>query len=82
MPTKLQKWGNSRGFRITKQQLEAAHLSVGDEVEVEVRDGVITVSPARRIRGRYGLKELVARMPKNHSAEEIDWGAPIGKEVW
>jgi antitoxin MazE len=82
MITKLQKWGNSQGLRISKQQLEAARLSVGDEVEVEVQDGVITVSPAKCVRGRYDLRELVVRIPKDYEAEEIDWGPPVGKEVW
>ena len=41
MVTKIQKWGNSQGLRLAKQVLEDAHISVGDDVDVTVRDGLI-----------------------------------------
>ena len=82
MLTKIQKWGNSQGLRLTKNVMEDAGLGVGDEVEIEVRDGVIVVAPAMKIRRRYRLEDLVAQIPKNHHASEVDWGKPVGKEVW
>ena len=45
------------------------------------RDGLIVVAPARRVRGKRSLKELVARIPKNYEIEETDWGEPVGLEV-
>ncbi len=82
MVTKIQKWGNSQGLRLAKQVLEDAHISVGDDVDVKARDGLIVVEPARRVRGKRSLKELVSQIPKNYKSEETDWGEPIGKEVW
>ena len=82
MVTKIQKWGNSQGLRLAKQVLEDAHISVGDDVDVRARDGLIVVEAARRVRGKQSLKELVSRIPKNYNAEETDWGEPVGKEVW
>jgi hypothetical protein len=38
--------------------------------------------PAKRIRGKYPLKDLVARMPGNCIPAEEDWGKPLGREVW
>lgn len=40
------------------------------------------VTPARNIRGRYNLKDLVERIPENYETGEIDWGEPVGKEAW
>jgi len=37
--TKIQKWGNGQGVRLARQVLEDAHISIGDEVKVTVRDG-------------------------------------------
>jgi len=51
-------------------------------VNVSVQKGRIIVEPATKVRGRYDLKELVSKMPKAYQAEELDWGPPIGKEVW
>jgi len=82
MVTKIQKWGNSQGLRLAKQVLKDAQISVGDDVDVTVRDGLIVVAAARRVRGQRSLKELVSRIPKNYKTDETDWGQPVGKEVW
>ena len=82
MATKIQKWGNSQGLRLTKDLLQSARLEVGDEVEVSVKDGVLIIAPARKIRGRYKIEDLIANIPENHQPKEIDWGEPSGKEVW
>jgi antitoxin MazE len=82
MVTKVQKWGNSQGLRLAKQVLEDVHISVGDDVNVTTRDGVIVISPVKRIRGKRDLRELVSRIPRNYKAGEIDWGKPTGKEAW
>jgi len=82
MVTRIQKWGNSQGLRLTKQMLEDAHISVGDDVDVTARDGLIVVAPVRRVRGRQNLKELVAKIPKSYETEELNWGRPVGREEW
>jgi antitoxin MazE len=82
MVTRIQKWGNSQGLRLAKQVLEDARLAVGDDVDVTARDGLIVIAPARRIRGRQSLKELVSRIPKGYKIKETDWGKPVGREAW
>jgi antitoxin MazE len=82
MVTKIQKWGNSQGLRLAKQVLEDAHLAVGDDVDVAARDGLIVIAPARRVRGKLSLQELVSRIPKGYKAEKMDWGKPVGREAW
>jgi antitoxin MazE len=39
MITKVQKWGNSQGLRISKDILRDIEIKVGDPVDVAVRDG-------------------------------------------
>lgn len=82
MTTKVQRWGNSQGLHLSRQILEDARISVGDEVDVLVQDGTIMIAPVRRVRGKHSLRQLVARMPKDYKAEEVDWGRPVGKETW
>ena len=82
MVTKVQKWGNSQGLRLSRQLLADVQIGVGDEVEVAIRDGVIVVAPVKRPRGKHNLQELVSRIPKDYQAQELDWGPPAGKEVW
>lgn len=50
MVTKVQKWGNSQGLRLSRQLLDDARISVGDEVDVAVHDGVMHVSTEQVIR--------------------------------
>ena len=82
MLAKIQKWGNSQGLRLAKHLLADAHIGVGDEVDISVKDGIIVVSPAKRIRGRHNLEDLVARIPENYQTSEVEWGEPVGKEAW
>lgn len=82
MTTKVQKWGNSQGIRLSKAALEGARIQVGEEVKVIVQPGRIVIEPVLRVRGRHDLKELVSRMPRRYVAKEEDWGAPTGRETW
>lgn len=82
MVTKVQKWGNSQGLRIARNLLEDAHLSVGDEVDLVVRDGTILVRPVGRVRGKVSLRKLLARIPRGARVGETSTGRPVGKETW
>ena len=82
MITKVQKWGNSQGIRLSKELLSDVEVNVGDAVDVAVRDGALVVTPVRRVRGGHDLRELVRRIPKDYKPEELDWGYPVGREVW
>jgi len=82
MLAKIQKWGNSQGLRLAKNLLADVQLNIGDEVDISVKDGILIVTPAKRIRGRHKLKDLVARIPENYQTSEVDWGEPVGKEAW
>ena len=82
MITKIQKWGNSQGLRLTKTVLSDADIDIGDSVDVAVHKGALVVTPVRRVRGGNDLRALVRRIPKGDTAVEFDWGAPVGREVW
>ncbi len=82
MQTKIQKWGNSQGLRINKDLLASVELDVGDEVDIRVKDGELIIAPAKKVRGRYKLEDLVTKIPQGYRSEEVDWGKPSGNEVW
>ncbi len=82
MMTKVQKWGNSQGVRLSKQLLSEADIEVGDAVDIKVREGTLVVRPARRVRGGHDLRTLVRRISEDYTPEELDWGPPAGREVW
>ena len=82
MITKVQKWGNSQGLRLSKEILSESDIDVGDAVEVAVHDGAIVVTPVRRVRGGVDLGQLVREIPADYEPSEADWGPPAGREVW
>jgi mRNA interferase MazF len=82
MIARVQKWGNSQGLRLSKETLDNADISVGDEVDVAVRDGLILIAPAKRLRGKYKLSDLVKRISSDYETQELQWGEVVGKEVW
>jgi len=82
MITKVQKWGNSQGLRLSKELLSDAEISVGDAVDVAVSDGVIVITPVRRVRGGVDLEQLVREIPADYTPGEVGWGPALGKEVW
>ncbi|MSO45425.1 MAG: transcriptional regulator/antitoxin, MazE [Acidobacteria bacterium] len=82
MITKVQKWGNSQGLRLSKALLSDVAIEIGDAVDVAVHQGALVVTPVRRVRGGHDLRDLVRRVPKDYKAEDLDWGAPVGREVW
>lgn len=82
MITKIQKWGNSQGLRLSKSVLSDADIDVGDAVDVAVHKGAVIVTPVRRVRGGHELRALVRRVPKGDKLGELAWGSPVGREVW
>jgi len=81
MTATIQKWGNSQGLRLAKHLLEEAHLHVGDQVNVEREGEKIIISPASKVRNRYDIRELVARMPEHVEVGEV-LDDQAGREVW
>jgi antitoxin MazE len=82
MIAKVQKWGNSQGIRFSKAILEQSKITVGDLIEISAKKGQITIKQKEIIKGKYDLKDLVKRIPKNYKTSESDWGAPVGNEEW
>lgn len=82
MVTKIQKWGNSQGLRVSREVLEQVHAAVGDAVDVSVQKGAILIQPIKRLRGKYSLRQLIAQMPKKYKPGTEEWGGSAGKEVW
>ena len=75
----LVKWGNSHAVRIPKTVLEKADLREGDELEIQVQEGRITIEP---LKPKLTLESLVAGITPENRHQEQDWGKPVGREVW
>lgn len=80
MITKIQKWGNSQGFRLPKAMMKDVDIHVGDDVDVHVIDGKIVIEPAYQFRNRYNIDDLVSGEIERDG--EVDMGSARGNETW
>jgi len=72
-------WGNSQALRIPKAMLDEMQIKEGDEVEMMVDNGRLTVRP---LYPALTLESLLAAITPENCHKEIDWGKPVGNEVW
>lgn len=77
--TQLVSWGNSQAFRVPKAMLDQLHIREGDEVEMAVENGQLTVKP---VNPKLTLESLVAAITPENRHKEIEWGKAVGNEVW
>jgi antitoxin MazE len=78
----LKRWGNSLAVRIPASVAAEAAFAEGQEVDVEVLDGAVTIRPhfaVRRFSRERYLQQL--REAKLVPHETIDFGEPQGSEI-
>lgn len=80
MKTRVQRWGNSLAVRIPKAYADEIAVDCGTEVDLSVRDGILTLSPVRK--RKYTLNELVAGITEENRHDEISTGPSVGVEQW
>ena len=80
MRAAVKKWGNSGSVRIPKNILRAVRMEIDDVVELHEDSGRIVIQPAQRT--EFELAELLKGITRQNLHQEIDFGGPLGKEVW
>jgi len=94
MTTAIVKWGNSRGIRLPKPFLESLDLKDNDTVDILTENNRIIIQKS----SKFQRKTLKERLEEFHGkdletilneADEntespvmVDWGKPVGEEVW
>ena len=84
MRVQFLKWGNSLALRVPKAFAHEIGAGVGKAANMEVRDGklVVEIAKPKRRRRRYTLERLVAGIRPENRHHELEWGPPVGNEVW
>lgn len=80
MRAAVKKWGNSASVRIPAAILQAADLNLDDPVDIREEAGRIVIEPLHR--KEYELAELLKGVSRRNVHREVDFGGPVGKEVW
>lgn len=79
MTTKIQKWGNSQAVRIPKHMLDSLNWGDNEIVALTIEDGKVVIEAVTK---RKNIKELFADFDGEYTPIEMDWGEPVGKEIW
>ena len=80
MQVQIKPWGNSQGIRLSKEQLAASNIQMGEILELEISDGCIVLKKA--FRHRTLEERAKAFHGKVGPYREFDWEEPVGREVW
>lgn len=80
MKSQIGQWGNSLAVRIPKYVVEALALKPNDMVECSVQDGRLVFEPVQAL-PELSLEDLLAEVTET-SEGEVNWGRPMGNEVW
>lgn len=74
----VKKWGNSASVRIPASVMATAKIDFDQPVDVREEEGRIVVESIRQ--PKYELAELIGGITAENRHDEIDFGAPVGKE--
>jgi antitoxin MazE len=80
MHVRVQKWGNSLAVRIPKPLAEDAEVKEGTVLNLAVSEGRVIATPVPK--KKPSLKQLLAKVDKKTLHGEIDFGSPVGREIW
>ena len=80
---RAQEWGNSTGIRLPKKVLQAAKWQPAQEVTVDIKGRSVVLTPIKPTKKDLpSLDELLQAITPENLHDEVDWGSPVGKEIW
>jgi len=87
MQTTIVKWGNSQGIRLPKAFLKNIQIAENDPVDITLENEKIIIkkinakehkTTKQRLIEFYGEQFEQNAFPQ----DEINWGRPVGNEIW
>lgn len=76
---KVTQWGNSLGIRLPQAIVQQVGWQEGSVLAIAIEDNKIILSPAKP---KYTLDELLKDVTPEMQHDEVDWGEPVGEELW
>ncbi len=85
MKANLSKWGNSAAIRIPKAVLEKLNIDSNNfesvSFSIDVKENRLILEK-RQEKTKFELLAECSGGEKTNPKECIDWGNPVGKEIW
>lgn len=74
------KWGNSAAVRLPATIMSQANFSAQQPINILLSKGRIILEPVNSL--EFDLDEMLAQIRPEHLHGEIDFGRPVGKEIF
>ena len=79
MATKVQKWGNSLGVRLSKEVVKKVGFRSGKPISVKTIGKSVIITSFKE---EETLDSLVSKITPENRYDELYWGPAVGNEVW
>lgn len=79
MQATIKKWGNSPALRLSASLMQTAHLSLDQEVNIQVVKGKLIIEPVNQ--KEYSLDELLSEITPQNCHAEMNTGPAVGMEM-
>jgi antitoxin MazE len=76
----VKKWGNSASVRIPAALMASSSLVLDQIVDMRAENGCLVIQPVTV--PAYDLDEMLNKMTADTFHDDVEFGAPIGDEVW
>ena len=80
MKVMVKKWGNSAAVRIPAAVMETAKLELERPVDVRAENGRVIIEPIKK--KDYDIRKLIKGINRENCHAPVDFGKPVGREVW
>jgi antitoxin MazE len=78
--TTIKKWGNSPAVRIPASVMQAVGLVLDDAVDIREEGGRLVIAKVQP--KTYDVNDLIRRITSKNRHKIVDFGSPVGKEIW
>jgi len=80
----VNKWGNSTVIRLPAELARTFGVVAKNNVKIEIRGDELVITKALEAKKYPTIQDLFADYSDDAycESEEIDWGEPVGEEVW
>lgn len=80
MNTVINSWGNSLAVRLPSDIINSMKLKQGDILKIIEKNNEIILKTERK--KKLSLKERLKNFNGIYDFKEVEWGEPVGNEVW
>ncbi len=79
---KVEKWGNDLAIQLPQEVVDILNIVEGSNVSIEVNQKTQEINLRNNKPRVLTLEEIVEQITPENLHPVIDWGKPVGNEVW